>query len=466
MANIKSADQVKSDLENVYKSLDNKLDITSNKVERDLLIEAPVDGAISNLWSTLSGVSKAQSIQNANSISTDDMDLLASNFNIIRNTATFAEGSIFFYSNIAPISDITISSGIIITTNDINPVRFVTTESKVMYAATPNIYYIPSLNLWGIELKIQCSAAGISGNKNAGLITILNSPITGITSVNNIVATTGGSDSETNTSLANRISARFEGEDLSTIGGLRTFIKSLNNVIDTFVVGPNNSYMLRDEGNGGDVDIYILGSTTATHTDTFTGSSTGYYVMTYQPVISVSSLVGVSTYTEGIDFTFVKDTGVFAGSTSGLDKIIFTTTGLIGQDLTLTYTTNSLIGTIQNLFTIDAHDIVNSDVLIKETEQVTINIVITNLILSSGFDETATKNSIQTALSNLINIMGLGITVELADVIGTIKSTAGVDNINILATTITPVGGGTISPQGDILLNAKEYPRIGTITYA
>ncbi len=467
MADIKTTDQVKSDLISVYGNLDDKLDLTKNKVERDVLVEAPADGAIGDLWSELDNTSKAQSFDNVADLSNADIDALASNYNRSRNDAVKATSAVFFYTDSSPTADITVASGVIVSTSDDNPVTFETTESKTMYSATPDIYYQSSLGLWGIELSVRAISAGENGNKSAGLITTLSTSVSGITSVNNVTAATGGSEEESNASLISRVKARFEGEDLSTRGGLRDLMLDQDNVTDALIVGANHSFMTRDEGYGGSIDIYILGSDSTTTSETVTVTSTGY-VLTSQPVISVSSVIGDSSYTETTDYTFVADTANFAGSTLGQDKILFTSTGpSVGEDITVTYNYNALMATLQNLFTIDANDIVNSDNLVKSTTEVTIDITIAGLVLNTGYDLASVKNSINTALTNLINALGLGDAVELADILGTIKSVAGVDNLDtrMANTYITPSGGGTVNAQGDVILTAKEYPRMGTPTY-
>lgn len=240
--------------------------------------------------------------------------------------------------------------------------------------------------------------------------------------------------------------------------------------------------MLRDEGLGGAIDIYVLDSSLTTVTDTTNVTSTGLIdssnvdytttsiIMDYQPVAQVSGVVKNGTALSTTYYTFVVDTGLLKKSTSGYDKIVLTSAGIAavglfadGDTIAVTYNYNSLLHNIKDDVNSTANHYHNRDYLAREMTGVTVATYIKfKEVSGQDFDTVAT--AVELAISTFINSIKTTGDVELADIIGTAKSHTGVDNIDLTTPTITPTGGGTLTAQGDIVIGKNEYPISGTIT--
>jgi len=254
------------------------LDTKPGTVSRDVFID-PVADQISRLYSTLSVVSEKQSLATTSGA---DLDRLASNFGVTRNTGSSANGLVIFATNNLA-SDISIPNGTVVTAR--NGASFRTIGNFVMASADKNRYAANAtrlrraLNIAGlnstyvIEVPIQAERPGTTGNVSS--LQIVRTNLQATLSVINLVATTGGINRETDASFRARILSVFSGANIGTSLGYRNALLGVDGVVDALVVEPGNSLMLRDgtetialedgtsrilnSGTGGKVDIYVLG---------------------------------------------------------------------------------------------------------------------------------------------------------------------------------------------------------------
>ena len=73
-------------------------------------------------------------------------------------------------------------------------------------------------------------------------------------------------------------------------------------------------------------------------------------------------------------------------------------------------------------------------------------------------------STVELGVDNVISGLANNVNVEIADIIGGIKNLPGVDNINIKTVSITNIGGGTLTAQGDVILGRNEYAVTGVCT--
>jgi uncharacterized phage protein gp47/JayE len=102
------------------------------------------------------------------------------------------------------LPDITIPGGTIIATTDITPLTF-----SVMFSTV-----LPGSDLT-IDVPVIAVAGGSAGNVAAGSISVISTPITGISSVSNPLAMTGGADAESDAALI----ARFQSNNFRGFTG-------------------------------------------------------------------------------------------------------------------------------------------------------------------------------------------------------------------------------------------------------
>ena len=125
------------------------------------------------------------------------LDNYVANFGMARFPAKNAVGLVIFSrpasvtSTVLP--DVTIPGGTVVATTDINPITF-----SVMFTAV-----LPGADL-NIAVPVVAVAGGIAGNVAAGNISVISTPVNGVSSVSNPLAMTGGADAESDAALINR----------------------------------------------------------------------------------------------------------------------------------------------------------------------------------------------------------------------------------------------------------------------
>jgi hypothetical protein len=247
------------------------------------------------------------------------------------------------------------------------------------YAADLN--FLGITDQYAVEVNVQATTSGIGGNISK--YTLTSTTISGVSNVTNVVSFGGGSDVETDEALKRRVYGIFSGSNTGTTAGYRDTVRGDPEVIDAVVVGPGDPLMTRDgtivnvaedgtktivsEGTGGKVDIYTFGfrltqvidsyiyhdkSNKDDPTDPINDFVLGQIdsdagksvtrkriddlqngVLPDQPVnniIQVSGSNSGSNYVEmSVDslgrvsgnYELLKDTGAYAGSVWGFDKL-------------------------------------------------------------------------------------------------------------------------------------------------
>lgn len=288
MASFRSFSEIVSSMIERLRLTQPDLDTKPGTVSRDLFVDVQAD-QLSQLYNVLLEVAERQSL--ATTVGTD-LDRLAANFGLSRNTGASASGiAVFTTSSI--ISDIQIPAGTIL--NSRSGAAFetigsftISTSDKGQLAATANRMR-KSLNLAGlnsiyaIEVPIQALRPGTFGNVPP--FQINSSNLGEALSVVNVVATFGGTNREVDSSFRARILSVFSGSNVGTSAGYKNAILTAEGVSDAIVVEPGNSLMLRDgtetietndgsqriidSGTGGKVDAYLLGRNIISNSESF-----------------------------------------------------------------------------------------------------------------------------------------------------------------------------------------------------
>lgn len=106
------------------------------------------------------------------------------------------------------------------------------------------------------DITIQAKKMGIDGNVPADTITVLITSISGLISVNNAVATTGGQDEESSVEYQKRFAEFIEGLGGSSVPGIKSAARSVSGVRSVSVqehFPPSSNYNLTmyvDDGSG------------------------------------------------------------------------------------------------------------------------------------------------------------------------------------------------------------------------
>lgn len=191
---------------------------------------------------------------------------LASNFGVERRLSTQASGEVIFFTATPPTFTFSIPSGTRVSGSGVS---FFTTTSVSIPLSDASRYYNPVTKRYSVRAPILAIEGGLSGNLTSGKITT-GAPL-GL-SVTNPSPTFGGDDTETNIELATRALGALNSVDGGTRGGYERLSRSVAGVLDSYVVDASSSYMKRDRGLGGKVDVWVKGESIARVTDVFAPS--------------------------------------------------------------------------------------------------------------------------------------------------------------------------------------------------
>ena len=323
---------VDSVITNIHDALP-QADTKEGTFVRDVFID-PVSDEMAGMYGSMKLMEMAQSILTANGI---DLERLAANYFVTRKQAEYSTGKIRFYvaltnkTNLNSLelpSEISIPIGTSVATTSTlvtDPVEFKTTES--IYLTRTTIYTLPIDSSNGYrfyEVAIKAAIAGTKGNVASSTINQLISNISdGIAFINNPYSTSGGTNYESDVSLAFRINLAITGANIGTKAGYLSYILRQSNVLDATIIGAGDNIMFRDDGyissngdyvagKGGKVDIYIRGVQNSESIYTF--PLTTEYVKTYKDIIlpyqPVNDIISVSAVNAGVNYINSANFGI------------------------------------------------------------------------------------------------------------------------------------------------------------
>lgn len=288
MVVIRSVNEIILSLIDFFQLAQPDLDTKPGTVARDLMIDSQAT-QLSLLYDQLSSASQLQSLR---LVVGTNLDNLAKNFGIVRKQSTPATGvALLTFSSLT--ATIAVDQGDIVTSNNgfaysvANGIS-ITTSSANFYQSVAAKYatqlaYVGITDTYAVEVTVIATTAGSAGN--IGAYSLNSTTIPGISNVTNISAFTGGTDQENDAAFRNRVLSSFSGSSVGTQLGYLNTALSTTGVSAAYVAGPGDPLMTRDgsvvvpgpnntlivesEGTGGDVDIWILGSTLVQNTDTY-----------------------------------------------------------------------------------------------------------------------------------------------------------------------------------------------------
>jgi len=288
MVAIRNINDIILGLIDYFKLVQPDLDTKPGTVARDLFIEAP-SAQLSLIYEELSNVSNLQSFV---LVAGANLDKLAKNFGLSRSQSVASTGiALLTFNNLdAPFA---VNQGDLVITRSglsfkvVNGVN-INVNSANLYKATANKFkndldFNGITDQYAVQVLVQCVSPGANGN--IGKYSLARSTSNGINSVVNPNSFSGGSDQESDAAFRNRILSLFNGSSIGTALGYRNLAITTQNVFDAFVVEPGDPLMTRDgtvvsvapdgtrtilsEGNGGKVDIIVLGENLIQTVDSF-----------------------------------------------------------------------------------------------------------------------------------------------------------------------------------------------------
>lgn len=210
--NRKTRQQIENDMKNRAKNLfGTNINLSDNSPLGKIIKNTSFE--LAQNWQSAESVYNSSFVDYASGVS---LDYLCKLIGITRRPPNTAKGEQTFYGD----SGTTISSGFAVETED--EIRFLTTESG-------------TISNGNITLDIESVEGGSDKNIEAGFITEIVNPISGLDSTENLVATEDGRDRETDTELRERFEQSVARGGASTIDAITASILQLDGVIDTLV---------------------------------------------------------------------------------------------------------------------------------------------------------------------------------------------------------------------------------------
>jgi len=397
-------------------------------------------GVNSNIPNSL--YQELEDVYNAAFISTssgDDLDNLVELVGVTRTPAVKSAGVVTFFAQPAPTSNIVIPAGTQVSTQPSESgarIVFITTAESTLLLATTSV-----------DVAIEAQTAGLEGNVDANKVTYLVDSIFGITSLNNALAVSGGSNQETDDALRLRAKGAVEVSGNATSEALRL------SVLGVAGVGSVTVFDLPERTQDDEVHEY------ATGTDDYTLYHWGVKDDVYMNVTGTAGAV---------PYTFIKNTDYIVDVLT--NQIQFGQGGTDPDNATnvLADYNYASLGEVDMIVAgisipmapstlTEVEDVVAevkaAGVKVTVIEPSVLNQDVTCLIVViNGFTPGDVQTAVDIALTNYLNTMDVGYDVYLADLYQVIQGVSGVLN-------------STISVPGtDVVIAETEVARAGTIT--
>jgi len=278
MATIKSYSELVNSMLERLRLVQPNLDTKPGSVARDLFVDLQAD-ELQKIYKLIALIADKQSFATA---SGKDLDRLAQNFGIIRNSGTPSSGIVIFTASDID-QDLEIPSGTVVSAR--NGVSYNVLGNFAMLLAEKNKYAANATRLsevlnvagisdkFAIEIPVEATTVGSTGNVSS--FQIVTSDARFSFQVTNSNSMSGGTDTESDAAFKTRFLALFSGSNTGTSLGYRNALLGIQGVLDALIVEPGNTLMLRDgtevisndkttrilsSGTGGKVDAYVLGT--------------------------------------------------------------------------------------------------------------------------------------------------------------------------------------------------------------
>ncbi len=462
----KTYNEIVSSMKSNLGKLRTDVETTEGTVVADIF-EAIAD-EIEDVYVDIEHINVLGSFLNWDKMSKEELDDLAFNYGIVRKAAVKSSGYIYFRTATTPTTDIYVPAGLVVTTEpdeNLQTINLVTTDDNTLDHTIASSYYNSTSGYYEIAVPIEAVTEGTTGNIGVGMIKVIQGSVSGVQNIYNYSALTNGTDEETNEDLADRCLLAIQGASVGTEAGYIAKVLENVYVYDALVVGPGDTLMIRDNGNGGKIDIYIKVDEASTGVYLAKQIVTIYageveYIFDDQPVKSIISIVGSihGTFSTA-EYTFVKDTGNLKGSNQALDKIVWIHSPTVGETVTINFNYFNIIETLTT--TVEDVRPITADVLVRLANKILIDITATVNADSTITDKTTFNADVITEIQTYLTYKSLNGKVEQSDIVNEIYNVDGVDSITIPLTKMAKSGQSGVA---DIDLTENEYSYPGTIT--
>lgn len=332
------------------------------------------------------------------------MDLYVFNHGLSAGQGSPSKTTLYFYTFVqpAPGGYVFIPAGTVVSSAD-NTVSFQTTEDFNVSSDAFPLYYNSTNRRY--EFPIPAASIGIGPEFEIAARRLVNlqTPIEGISGVYQPSRTGPSSQVEQAAQLGQRQQAKFVGLALGTPAGLESTIRNFDpaNILDVGVVYSTEFDIFRRPLNRPGFDIYLVGSTIGTFTETFrSGGGQTKFLLSKTPCLSLSTVV---VNGEVVSAQLVRDTQpATAGSARAADYVQLQSSVDPGSTIQVSYSYNKLITDTSDFITSANKRYWEADILIRTANQIPVAVTVNASALST-VDTQSITNSIQAATFTYVN---------------------------------------------------------------
>lgn len=457
----KTAEQIREDLKTKIAYENPKIDLISGNVARDIGVDAFSD-ELAALYTEQDRVRKLY-LLDSSVYTYEEANALGASYGVYRLSPTRATGIVTFGAPTRPEPGqvFTVPVGTTVTTSgESSTIKNYTTVTPGYITASSVLN--PHTNYYECTVTVQAQVEGTASNVGAGAINQIKSSVNGITVVYNNNAITNGTDEESTEDLIERIKLRLRGQVYGTKASFEAKVYEDPRVLDAVVVDPDSEFSVRGPGT---VDIYILGETVGSYTQTIVPAGKTVYLTKHPLINDGNALVTLpdgSTYTQGDAFQLYSDvTSIYASGSRAKDKLVWSDAIYERyiknvSSYNLTYSYNKLVTDVQETFDSDDIRIVTADVMIRTTHRLNAAMDF-DIITLPGYDASSVRNQVLYNIQSFVNNFTLNKTLRQSDIIGIVENTAGVDYVKLPMRQFSLLGQEGVA---DIESSPLEYIRI------
>lgn len=341
----------------------------------------PLTGLLQPFVTELEEMRKNLSFANLAELSTDAADALAANLFVTRRKGTYASGVVRLYFN--DPQEVMVPADIEFTTNA--GLRFYTTIGTYITAEEMSLNY--DNGLYYMDIPAAAGAEGVLYNIQAGEITKSTMSLpSGVVSVTNPAQFLGGSTSESNTELYNRVKMAITTRDLVTKRSIAYVLtEQFASIKDIVSIGFGDPEMLRDTVMGyhigGKVDTYIKSGNITTGSMVIEDAAVDTPINSVTwgdiPLLRITSIEIMDKTTKDATGVFVpKNKWELQSETANTRFSVYEALNLhidsayAGQDLQVNYEYVPELIDIQSFVLDDANRVICTDIVVKHYEPV------------------------------------------------------------------------------------------------
>ena len=334
----------------------------------------------------------------------------ATNFGISVSGGEYARGPVVFYRTSPPPAGTTfvVNVGDLVGSVDYQ-FLFQSMQTVTMLGDYANTYYNPSTGRYEITVIVQAVLPGSLFNLAPNRITQIISGGSGTTTFNGVsqlVAMSGGSDAETSTDLAVRVTQQFKGINLNSITGLATLATRLvpTGILATSVVRPTDRQEFRRPTSGPSIDLCIKGEAIQPFTEEYFASGGEISITLQTTTVTAVSQVTINNSVLDVSlWSFVPDTSAaYQGSTRATPTIELVNALTAHDIVNVTGIYNFLLDEVQAVIVSGDDAIFQTDVLVRSFVDLPVTVGIQVKVLNSGIDlTTITANVTQQIINDI-----------------------------------------------------------------